>query len=524
MSIDGLTNILIVDDIAENLVALFAVLDQPGWRILTAQSGAEALRYLLAEDVAVVLMDVRMPELDGLETASLIRQREKHKDMPIIFLTAMDSEKSDISRGYSAGAVDYIEKPFDPFILRSKVSVFVELHRKKEELALAEKKAFGLYEDFKGQAQQLALSNARLMDEIEGHKRARQEIAELHAEVERRSQQRLSLAQSAGRVGVFDWDVATGEEVWTPEQEEIFGFAPGTYNGRHETWEAGVHSDDLVWLRSMHREWLASGRDREHWEYRFIRPDGQERWISADGQILRESSRMPVRIIGTNVDVTNRKQAEEQIKASLAEKEVLLKEIHHRVKNNLQVISSLVSLQAKNVTDERTHKELRDVQDRVRSMALIHEKLYQTSDLARLNFAEYATSLLHSLWHAHSTLAAKTRLNFALSPVELPIEAAVPCGLILNELAGNALKHAFPNGTDGEVTVGLEHDTATDAVCLRVCDNGIGLPAGLDWRQAKSLGLQLVLILAGQLRGTVETETGTGTEFRVTFPLKGFQA
>jgi two-component sensor histidine kinase len=106
----------------------------------------------------------------------------------------------------------------------------------------------------------------------------------------------------------------------------------------------------------------------------------------------------------------------------------------------------------------------------------------------------------------------------------LPIEIAVPCGLILNELAVNALKHAFPNNRGGEVTVGLEHDVATDTVCLRVRDNGVGLPAGMDWQQSKSLGLQLVLILAGQLRGTVETKTGIGTEFSVSFPLKGSQA
>ena len=118
----------------------------------------------------------------------------------------------------------------------------------------------------------------------------------------------------------------------------------------------------------------------------------------------------------------------------------------------------------------------------------------------------------------------KVELNLALIPVTLSIETAVPCGLILNELASNALKHAFPNGSSGEVTVGLEHDSATSTVCLQVCDNGVGLPAGLDWRQSRSLGLRLVQILAGQLRGTVDTGTGPGTEFRVTFSLKGLQS
>jgi two-component sensor histidine kinase len=221
------------------------------------------------------------------------------------------------------------------------------------------------------------------------------------------------------------------------------------------------------------------------------------------------------------MDITARKRAEEQIKASLAEKEVMLREIHHRVKNNLQVISSLVSLQADSLTDERMREEFNDVRDRVRSMALIHEKLYQTSDLAQLNFADYAASLLHSLWRSHGALAEKVRLNLALAPVTLSIETAMPCGLILNELAGNALKHAFPGSNGGEVTVGLEYDVLTGAVCLHVHDNGVGLPAGLDWRQSPSLGLHLVQILAGQLCGTVATGIGPGAEFSVTFPLNG---
>ena len=224
-------------------------------------------------------------------------------------------------------------------------------------------------------------------------------------------------------------------------------------------------------------------------------------------------------IIAIVNDITERKQAEEKIKAALAEKDVMLKEIHHRVKNNLQVISSLVSLQTDNLTDDRIRDELNDVRDRVRTMALVHEKLYQASNLAQLNFADYAASLLRSLWRSHSTLAAKVRLNLALAPVEVSIEKAVPCGLILNELASNALKHAFPNNRGGEVLVSLELNPATCDINLRVRDNGVGLPAGLDWSQSHSLGLRLVKLLAGQLNGTVETGTGPGSEFRVTFPL-----
>jgi two-component sensor histidine kinase len=259
-------------------------------------------------------------------------------------------------------------------------------------------------------------------------------------------------------------------------------------------------------------------------EHRFRGTDGQWHHVLARGVPVRNEQGEIISWAGINLDITELKQAEEQIKASLAEKEVMLREIHHRVKNNLQVISSLVSLQSDSLADERMRAVFADVRDRVRAMALVHEKLYQTGDLALLNFADYAAGLLQHLWRSHGALAGKVRLNLAVTPVALPIEAAVPFGLILNELAGNALKHAFPDNSGGEVTVGLEHDPATGAVGLRVSDNGVGLPADLDWRQSSSLGLRLVKMLAGQLRGTVETGTGPGAEFRVTFYLKGFQS
>jgi PAS domain S-box-containing protein len=275
--------------------------------------------------------------------------------------------------------------------------------------------------------------------------------------------------------------------------------------------------------REAHRRGMA-GEVLQAEADRFERADGTVQWVR---WVIQPWINIAGEIGGILIfteDISKTIKAEELLKASLAEKEVLLREIHHRVKNNLQVISSLVSLQADNLTDERMREEFNDVCDRIRSMALIHEKLYQTGDLAQLNFADYAASLLHYLWNSYDVLAGKVRLHLALTPMVLSIEIAVPCGLILNELAGNALKHAFPNNSSGEVTVGLDHDAAAGTVCLWVRDNGVGLPAGLDWRQCGSLGLRLVDILASQLRGTVATGTGPGTEFRVTFSLNGFQS
>jgi two-component sensor histidine kinase len=278
-----------------------------------------------------------------------------------------------------------------------------------------------------------------------------------------------------------------------------------------------IHPDDRPYVDT---QWQAGLRGEPYdIEHRLV-VGGQVKWVREKAYLEFDEAGGVLGGFGITQDLTRRKQAEEQIKTSLVEKEAMLREIHHRVKNNLQVISSLISLQADNLTDERVREEFNTVCDRIRSMAMIHEKLYQTGNLARLNFAEYATSLLQYLWNSYDVLAEKVRLNLDLAPVALSIEKAIPCGLILNELASNILKHAFPHNGRGEATVGLEYDTVTGTVRLRVCDNGVGLPAGRDWRQSPSLGLRLVEILAGQLSGTVETGTGPGTEFRITFPVK----
>ncbi len=225
-------------------------------------------------------------------------------------------------------------------------------------------------------------------------------------------------------------------------------------------------------------------------------------------------------------DITERKLAQESLRESekvlramLSEKEVLIKEIHHRVKNNLQIISSMISLQSDFLTDKRLQWVLSDMSNRVRTIALVHERLYETDDLSRLNIAEYAGSLMQSLWFAFGAATGKVRLNLSMEPVLFPVGTAVLCGLTLNELASNAIKHAFPDGRGGEVNVTLEHDPATGDACLRVRDNGVGLPADLDWQQTNSLGLRLVQMLAKQMCGIVQT--GPGTEFQIKFNVNG---
>lgn len=216
------------------------------------------------------------------------------------------------------------------------------------------------------------------------------------------------------------------------------------------------------------------------------------------------------------VEVNERKAAEEQVRESLQEKEVLLKEIHHRVKNNLQIISSLLNLQANRVSDQRTLQALGDSQARVRSMALIHEKLYQSQSLAEIDFGEYVRSLASDLFRSYRRNFTAVQLDVQTDEVSLELDLAVSCGLILNELMTNALKYAFPDGKHGTISVELRA-TPARVVQLRVADDGMGIPADLDITRTKSLGLQLVNNLVAQLDGKLDLDRSAGTAFQVTF-------
>lgn len=211
-----------------------------------------------------------------------------------------------------------------------------------------------------------------------------------------------------------------------------------------------------------------------------------------------------------------RRRAEAQLKASLQEKEVLLKEIHHRVKNNLQIISSLLNLQAAYLKDNQALEIFKESQNRIESMALIHEKLYQSKDLAKIDFSDYIQDLVINLFCAYEVHSDAITLKLNIGDVFLGINAAIPCGLIINELVSNSLKYAFPAGRLGEICIDL-HSVSDNKFALTVSDNGIGFPKELDFRNTESLGLQIVIDLITQLSGTIDIDSNKGTKFKIIF-------
>jgi two-component system, sensor histidine kinase PdtaS len=218
-------------------------------------------------------------------------------------------------------------------------------------------------------------------------------------------------------------------------------------------------------------------------------------------------------------DITAQREAEEQTQASLREKEALLREIHHRVKNNLQVTSSLLRLQASSIDDETVKEMFAETQHRIRSMALVHEKLYQSTNLSQIDFTEYARTLGELLFRSFAVDSNLIALRVEGPPIHLSIETAVPCGLIVNEALSNALKHAFPNGRHGTITVGLGSDERE--VWLVIADDGIGLPPSINLETIESLGLQLVRGLVQQIDGRLEMLRSPGTQLRIVFAVEG---
>lgn len=217
-------------------------------------------------------------------------------------------------------------------------------------------------------------------------------------------------------------------------------------------------------------------------------------------------------------DVTERKLAEDKIRTSLHEKEALLKEIHHRVKNNLQVVSSLLGLQSRVVPDQPTRRMFQESQNRIHSMALLHERLYQSENLSEIDCHAYVSELAAHLFRGYGVSASRIKLEIHLEETRMSMDAAVPCGLILNELVSNCLKYAFPDGREGEIRIDLRKDGDHHARSLSVADNGVGIPEDITLWSTKSLGLRLVRILADQIGATVEVSSGKGTEVRLMFP------
>ena len=403
-------NVLLVDDQPGKLLSYEVMLAELDENLVAVSSAREALAYLLKSEVAVILVDVCMPELDGFELAKMIRDHPRFQKTAIIFISAIHLAESDYLRGYEAGAVDYISVPVVPELLRAKVRVFAELFRKTRELQQ-------LNDDLERRVEErtlaLALSTNRL----------------------RKSEQGRGLALVAGDMGSWDYDLISKTWFWDEGQSRIFGVEHESFVPSVENIRRGIHPDDVGSIRSA-LVGLSAEKPTCKLEFRIVRPDGDVRWCTAAAAASFDSSNLLVRYSGVTTDITDRKEAENR-------QMLLTREVDHRAKNTLAVVQAIVRMAKRDNVDDY----VKAVEGRIGALAQTHELLSQSrwvgADILRLILDELAP------YHGES----QQRIT-AMGPslVLLPEQAQL-VAMAIHELATNAAKYGSLSVDGGRVDV-----------------------------------------------------------------------
>ena len=336
----------------------------------------------------------------------------------------------------------------------------------------------------------------------------------------RESQEKFQSVADSAVDGIITTDTDGKIVLFNPSLKNIFGYSIDEIKGKHVTLLMPERYkqkfiDNLERFKSTGNH----ERDGKTFESYGLKRDGTEfpfeisiaTWGSKGNKFTTSIIR----------DVTERKKTEKLLQNSLNEKEMLLKEIYHRVKNNLVIISSLLSLQSQYIKDEESKNIFKESQNRARSMALIHERLYQSTDLKRIDFGEYIRTLSNDLYNTYVIDKSLVTLNIDVDDVKLDINTSIPLGLIVNELVTNSLKHAFPPGKSGEIDI--QFHIQDDKYILEVKDNGIGFPKDINYQNTDSLGLRLINSLTEQIDGEIEFNNTSGTSFKIIFTEEKFE-
>jgi PAS domain S-box-containing protein len=406
-------NILLVDDQPAKLLAYEVILKELGESLIVASSGREALECLLKNEVAVILVDVCMPELDGFELAAMIREHPRFQKTAMIFISAIQVSDIDRLRGYEMGAVDYVPVPVVPEVLRAKIRVFAELYRKTRQLE-------------------------RLNAELEDRVRARTaELEQSHARL-LESEQRRSLAIAAGRMGSWDWDWINGDWMWDEGQYQIFGLDPLSFTVTPANVQALLHPEDTDELRKAQAQ-FAKGVKSYEAEFRIIRPSGEIRWCAGTAAATTDSGGRVVRVSGVTIDITERKHAEER-------QNLLAREVDHRAKNALALAQSIVRL----TRGDNVKAYVQSVEGRINALARVHTVLslssWQGAEIKRLVDEELAP------------YSVGNQVALSGPEVQLRPATAQTLALALHELVTNSAKYGALSTRSGRLTVNWENE------------------------------------------------------------------
>ncbi len=340
-----------------------------------------------------------------------------------------------------------------------------------------------------------------------------QDTTERHAAEEARYRLADIVASSDDAIIGLSTDLRI--ETWNAAATKIFGYEANEVLGRN--CELLVACSEVPWLEERLARTIA-GEHLPHFELAHVRKDRTLFDASVTISAIRDRNGVVIGLSKVLRDITQQKSFEAQLKSSLIEKEVLLREIHHRVKNNLQVISSLLNLQVASETSEQSRRSLLESQNRIQSMALVHQQLYRATDLGSIDVTEYLRALAIRLLATYSLGGERISLDVEGPSMKLPIDRVIPCGLIVNEIVANAIEHAFPDEREGHISIKLEHRDPGMAV-LTIRDDGIGIPVELTQRGQSSFGLQIARTLTQQLDGTITIARDVGTVVQLAFPV-----
>lgn len=539
VSHDDRINILIVDDEQKNLTVLETILDDPEYRLVRADSANQALLALIREDFALIILDVQLPVMTGFELAQMIKQRRKTSTVPIIFLTAYYSDTEHVLEGYGSGAVDYLHKPVNPAILRSKVAVFAALHRKTRESELANNALLTEITERKRIEEQLLQLNNELEDRV-AHRTS--ELLRANTAM-RESEEMLRLAQHAGRVGIWDWNLLTGQGTWTDAAWDIFDPQMRGVQVTFDKWLSCLHPEDRVRAARAVEEAQLSGN---YWdELRVIGEDASTKWVEMVGAVEfggRSPDKIPIRMRGSVRDITERKQMELELKEADRRKDEFLATLAHELRNPLAPIRNALQILRLTEDGSPTFADVRAIMERqvVQMVRLIDELL----DLSRISTGKInlhmerlqISKVVADALETSSPLiaAANHRLTVELRAPHLQVMGDLTrLTQIVANLLNNAAKYTPADG-DIHLTV----DRQGQHVALRVKDNGVGIPPSMlpyvfemftqvDRNLKRSqgglgIGLSLVRRLAAMHGGTVAATSegeGKGAEFLVLLPL-----
>lgn len=328
------------------------------------------------------------------------------------------------------------------------------------------------------------------------------------------SEERYARAINAGKVGIWELNIKTDRVYIDSNLKAMLGYSEHEISDNFHDWLNLIHPQDIESFKLELDSYLKGLKFKYEIQHRMRHKNGNYLWFLARGTLTKDREEQPDYIAGSNTDITTQKQIEDRLKISLKEKYVLLKELHHRVKNNLQIISSLLRLQARNIQEPKILNVFQDSQNRIRAMAIIHEKLYQSTDLAKIKIYDYIKKITSNLLDSYQ-VNNNIEIKLNIENFYLKIDTTIICGLIINELVSNSIEHAFTDNNQGKIKI-IFSNLGNNQYLLNVSDNGVGITKDY-FNQEQSIGLQLVWNLVEQIEGSISCYTTSGASFNITF-------